>query len=1376
MDPFQLHQQAYALGQKGQYIEAIALGVRAIKLMRAQLAPDDPNLAVALTNLGSWYAAINNWRDALTCYAQGLALKIRNEGPDSPGCAKTLCRAAHCHQELGEQAAATDQYRQSIAIFDQHPDANPVLYITAVRGLAFLLAEAGRNPEALRYMRQGVRLAAAKVREGQDDFLPMLQELCHASLALGDLEELLRSLAATLGEEPACSYLDGIGGELVEQFRVRAIAVPELPRDKDWVRDQQAAMLALSQNDEQAVDAARRAYDTAHRKFGPRSLPAALSANLIAVSYQQLDRRKEALPWLVECLEAMRASVPRTEPVYAGIVRDTGNAFREAGQFTEAEPLLQEAIQLCRAREPLDPPALALAIHDLAAARAEAGAVAAAEKAYDDARSVLAPGDPLRDLLEIRRRVMAQIVISQARMTPDHSNRLSELQEKRIALPAADALREAEALQAETSEYLDPRAFENLLLLEIVGDLQMDLGRLPEATETLQSAWNIGRQYHADAGPGFASESLASAYMAMGRYREAVPLFAEAVEFAGRHFGAGNPRTLQVINAQSANLIELGRYAEADNLLLASCEALRGLSPAGTTLAAMLGNLAVLYRRMGKFSEAEPLYAESAELLRDAVGGESEEYAKALNNYALFCDGVGLDDKARELYGKALAIVNRHGKQNDPERGRILGNLGLLLGKCGDEKRAEEMLREACEIRLAVLGERHHDYLASLHNLGCLQHTLGRDSDAKATLDRVLELKEQVLGRDHDSWAITASALAEICDELGDSARALLLFGQSTLTRRRALGDRHPATARALGMDAQFHWLHGDTDNARPRFLEALDIYRYLVGSFFPGMTESERAHYWDEIRRLFDVFATFALDVYGKRSDVAGDLFDVQLFARALVLDSVLAARRAVLAADDPEVLKVYESWLAKKREMVSLVTVRGIPRSDGNAAQALAMEIDELEKQLARKSRPFARASDLRECRWRDVQRSLAPGEAAIEIVRTGSSYVALILRQDTVAGPKLLEIGNADSLELAGLKRYEDTLGTISSASWKDYWEPVARELQGIARAYVSPDGVYGLIDLNALHNGEDFLMDAIDLRVVTSTRELLGQEYDARGERTAVLFGRPAYHLAPAEVAGPEGAKHDPAFQFPDLPGTELEVREIESVLRGRDWKVDVRVEAHACRAALRKVRNPRVLHLATHGFFLDPRETHYQIPGKGTIAIVNEQDPEGQPGFAELERHLLASGSRKMSGLVEQRASDRNPFTLNPLFRSGLALAGAAAGLDSDDGLFTAYEAASLELTDTQLVTLSACESGLGVARAGEGVIGLGRAFRAAGARFLLTAVRPVDDSIARELMQAFYTSWLDCGDLREAFRHTQRAQCARYRLPMLWAGFVLVGR
>jgi CHAT domain-containing protein/tetratricopeptide (TPR) repeat protein len=957
---------------------------------------------------------------------------------------------------------------------------------------------------------------------------------------------------------------------------------------------------------------------------------------------------------------------------------------------------------------------------------------------------------------------------------------------------------EAQALYTETREYLSEESFANVLVLWSLGRFRMELGDEPAAIDLFERAMRITRTHHRDLDDptqGFVADGLARLYMSVGRYRDAEPLFAEAVRSLRDDWGGEDFRTIDTRHAQGANLLELGKYEEAEEVLVASLRVLRERFPKDPGTAVALNTLCVLYRRTGRYKDATPLYEDLIEMSRETFGAESPEYLLMLNNAALFFDELGQRDRARQLYETALSGVESSIGLDHTYRARIVGNLALIHSDEGDHEKALEMQREACDLWREAVGELHHYHLMALHNLGLEQSSVGHVGEAIETLQRALSLKVEGLGPNHPSCAVTMTALATVYDKAGRFDEAIALHERSAAARRLSLGDHHPALARALANLAYVYWRRGDIGPARSRFIEALDIHRALLRDLFPGLTEPERALYWDNLRDLFAIFTMYALESYSGRAELLGDLYDVQLFAKALILDSVVTARRQAARQQDPEFNRVHEAWLRKKRELASLMTADGIVRG-GREPDVLRSELEALEKELARRGRQWTEDSGATAPTWLDVHARLGPGEAAIEIVRArqkgpdtdaGTVYIALIVRADTADHPRLVEIGAASELEGQALDRYRDSLQALATGPYTDYWKPLELELRGVERAYVSPDGVYGLIDANALYDGQRFLIDAIDIRTVSSTRDLLAEKPRYESQRAA-LFGRPAYDVPvsngtsreepPVELR--EIFEPDPRSlpHFSDLPGTEAEVREIEELLRARGWTVDVFLAEQASTAALLSLKSPRVLHVASHGFYLDQREKRYRGRRGELFAFVLAGQPETEPGESAFLREI-ESTTPAVPALVEHEAAGR--YLADPLFRSGLALAGANCGSGlgdgvADDGLLTAYEANTLDLGDTELVVLSACDSGRGALRAGEGVIGLERALRAAGARNILVALSPIDDSITRELMTAFYVAWLDSSDLRAAFHESQLQLRNRYTLPVLWGGFVLIGR
>lgn len=368
----------------------------------------------------------------------------------------------------------------------------------------------------------------------------------------------------------------------------------------------------------------------------------------------------------------------------------------------------------------------------------------------------------------------------------------------------------------------------------------------------------------------------------------------------------------------------------------------------------------------------------------------------------------------------------------------------------------------------------------------------------------------------------------------------------------------------------------------------------------------------------------------------------------------------------------------------------------------------------------------------------------------------YVALIITPD-VQTPKYVVMANGDAMETKFAKFYRNAIThqVEDLYSYPVFWQPLQDVLRGVSKVYFSPDGVYNTINPNTLYNPETkrYVLDDTELVLVSNTADILRQPVPSVSTK-AVLIGFPDYNKAgtssPKQPSEFMLLKKDSAQRFmngntvTELPGTRTEVNAIETLLKP---KLDVTkyMAADASEEKMKAMEAPRLLHIATHGFFLD------DISG-------SDDSQRGVTGVAN-------------STLAE-----------NPLLRSGLLLAGAGKTISEgrqadqiEDGVLTAFEAMNLNLNQTDMVVLSACETGLGQIQTGEGVYGLQRAFRAAGAQSVLMSLWKVDDQATQKLMTGFYSEWLSKGKKQRAFREAQLKLRQQFPHPYYWGAFVMMG-
>lgn len=368
----------------------------------------------------------------------------------------------------------------------------------------------------------------------------------------------------------------------------------------------------------------------------------------------------------------------------------------------------------------------------------------------------------------------------------------------------------------------------------------------------------------------------------------------------------------------------------------------------------------------------------------------------------------------------------------------------------------------------------------------------------------------------------------------------------------------------------------------------------------------------------------------------------------------------------------------------------------------------------------------------------------------------YVALVITRDSQT-PDFVVLANGDAMETRYAKFYRNAIThqVEDMYSYPVFWEPLQAALKNVTKIYFSPDGVYNTINPNTLYNPETkrYVLDDTELVLVSNTADILKPSTPSSSKK-AVLVGFPDYNkMGTSSLKQPSEfmlLKKDSAQRFmngntvTELPGTRAEVNAIEMLLKPK-LEVTKYIASDASEEKMKSMEAPRLLHIATHGFFLD------DISG----------DDDNQRGMTGVANSTLAE---------------------NPLLRSGLLLAGAGRtisegrqGDQTEDGVLTAFEAMNLNLNQTDMVVLSACETGLGQVQTGEGVYGLQRAFRAAGAQSVLMSLWKVDDQATQKLMTGFYSEWLSKGKKQTAFREAQVKLRQQFPHPYYWGAFVMMG-
>jgi len=824
-----------------------------------------------------------------------------------------------------------------------------------------------------------------------------------------------------------------------------------------------------------------------------------------------------------------------------------------------------------------------------------------------------------------------------------------------------------------------------------------------------------------------------------GKYKEAERYYSEAVRLRTRLSKE------EAISEESYSLLRLARLYQRTGRLNRAREVYQKISHLykasgrkDPEVAAYYVDLVGFYLLAGDYLKAQQTAEEALRMAQEVQGTGSAGYVEALLVAASVEEALGrYEEQNRYLISTAesqkrfyagrpsLALARTYLKlaQNNLLRNR-LDSLRFYLEKALEEA---DKAQNTAPLEYASL---NMDAIPLLLYLNQVSRAEERLQAARTLIEAQLPLKNPERIRLYLISARVYKARDENLKALNEYKRFITLW-------KALYGEKHPEYPFYLGEMADYYWATRDLSSTKKTYEKAAQLILEQVDKIFTGLSESDKTRYWTRIRNILEKYYAYAF--HAGVPAIQEKAYNVYLATKALILSETAQLRRRLEKSNDTAIVRIYQEWQEQKDYVAKLYTYS--PQELAELGVNLAQEearLNTLERQLT------AMVGDIRLPRptWKDIRSKLTPGTAAIDWIRTrvlntdSIIYYAVLITPQT---KKLIVIPFPDGKKMEDyyLFRYTQSILNFErdTTSYRAYWAPIEEKLPPDTKTlFVSNDGLFHQINLSTIAlPGGGYLVDKYQIIYHSRLASLV------RPPRPVRFYeGRKAWIVADPDFNG--NLPPDSTY-VPELPGTAQEARVLQELFQSAGYLPYVYTRREATELKARETRSPYILHIATHGVFL-PYD----------------------------ERIGALIGIQSTSALA------------NPLFRSALLLADAGqtmvSGSSPDpekDGILNAYELLTLSLENTELVSLSACETGLGEVQNGEGVYGLQRAFLMAGARHLLLSLWKVDDEATRDFMTTFYRQWLSVRlPLTEAFWNAQKEMRKARIQPYFWGAFVLV--
>ncbi|BBM86510.1 CHAT domain-containing protein [Candidatus Uabimicrobium amorphum] len=884
--------------------------------------------------------------------------------------------------------------------------------------------------------------------------------------------------------------------------------------------------------------------------------------------------------------------------------------------------------------------------------------------------------------------------------------------------------------------------------------IYLKMGQYTKAKKMLMDVWQkrirtLGRDHPTSLN---IESNIASLYRELGEYRRAEKMYQRITQLLVQKLGENHPSTLISYSNIAVCYQDQGRYSESEKLIRRVLDTQKiYVGKSHITTMNSMNNLASIYEEQGKFAKARELYSESLHTTQQVYGEVNIKTFVGHNNLASVFFKQGHETQAQQMYTNNLEKCRQHLGELHPVTIGTANNLLHLYLSQGDLLAHADFVVDTYNKAKKVWGIQHPSTIKIGTGVAWLYTQTGKNQQAEKLYIYLLKSIKNLLGKEHPTTLVIERGLADTYTTNGKPELAQKMYRKILGKIQKIFGEQHPQTLLAMNNLASNYARTGHYSEAMDLYDDCLKRTHMFVRRAFEGSNEQTKLALLGKYNIIKDGSLKFYLSLLTDphtpkniRIEVQNKIFEISLLYKSLALFSSAEVHKR--ASKNPKHHTDLQ-LLNTKRNQLSKLFLKS-PLNHEKYKQRIdkvTQEISQLEQRLTNKISIF---HTYKYVSAQQIQQRLRPQEALVDFVIFSASttpyILATIVKNDDIV---VLPISQFDDLR-RNVKEFREKIvlrqpiSKVANVIYCHIWQPLEHHLSQIKTVYLISENILHLLPFNALiDNREKYLIENFAIHPLTMARDLL-QEGQYPAAKKITIFSAPDF----GNVGKNHNARAAVNLQFEKLPFTQVEAQSIAQIADDCNKQAQIFSGSTATKQQILTVKSPQILHIATHGFFLNSRN-------------------EGQAN----QRGFIKPQTSSVPDILQD-----NTIVKNPLLQCGLAFSNANMG---SEGVVTALEVLSMNLTSTQLVVLSACETGVGTLQQGEEVYSLRRAFQQAGAGAVLSTLWILDDKATNHFMRTFYRNFFYGLAPQQSLRKTQLAflRSDKYQHPYFWAPFVMNG-